>query len=154
MLGEQLSKLATSRDHKVAIAESCTGGLVSSYITQLAGASRWFLCGFIVYSDQSKISMLGVSPNTLKEFGAVSSQIAIEMCSGVLLNSHATVAASITGIAGPAGATINKPLGTVYLGCQRKKYKASVQHLEFNGTREDIRLQTVIQTLQTLIQVI
>ncbi|MCL4163702.1 UNVERIFIED_CONTAM: hypothetical protein GTU68_050606, partial [Idotea baltica] len=97
----------------LALAESCTGGLASAAITDVAGSSNWFDRGFITYSNAAKESMLSVQTNTLETFGAVSVETALEMALGALANSNATIAASITGIAGPSGGSKEKPIGTV-----------------------------------------
>ncbi len=98
---------------KLAIAESCTGGMVSQAITSVAGSSAWFDCSFVTYSNHAKIQMLGVLPQTLAQFGAVSEEVAVEMALGALKHSDAHIAGSITGIVGPDGGTAQKPVGTV-----------------------------------------
>lgn len=106
---------------KIALAESCTGGLVSSMITAVPGSSKTFERGFVTYSNEAKMESLGVSAFSLKKHGAVSEQVAKEMAMGALKNSNANIAISITGIAGPTGGTKSKPVGTVWLGRAEKK---------------------------------
>lgn len=115
-LAQQLGKSLQARQLKLTLAESCTGGMVAQYVTAIAGSSAWFDCGFVTYSNQSKQAMLGVSDLTLANYGAVSEQTAIEMAQGALQNSHAHIAGSITGIAGPDGGSLTKPVGTVCFG--------------------------------------
>jgi nicotinamide-nucleotide amidase len=98
---------------KIATAESCTGGLVAGAITAVAGSSDWFDCGFVTYSNEAKIGQLGVPPRTIEQFGAVSEETALSMAEGALRASLAQWAVAVTGIAGPAGGTPDKPVGTV-----------------------------------------
>ena len=102
-----------ARGRRIAVAESCTGGLVSAALTEIAGSSDVFECGFVTYSNEAKMAMLGVSEDVLSTFGAVSFATAWAMAQGALAHSEADVAVSITGIAGPGGATIGKPVGMV-----------------------------------------
>jgi nicotinamide-nucleotide amidase len=104
--------LAKARGMMIATAESCTGGMVAAALTDLAGSSAMFERGFITYSNAAKVAMLGVSPATLENFGAVSEQVALEMAQGALAQSAAQIAVSITGIAGPGGSD-HKPEGRV-----------------------------------------
>lgn len=96
-------------------AESCTGGGVAAALTDLAGSSAWFDRGFVTYSNQAKQDMLGVSPETLAKFGAVSRETVTEMARGALLHSGAQLSVAISGIAGPGGGTPDKPVGTVWI---------------------------------------
>ena len=135
----------------LALAESCTGGMVAQSITSVAGSSAWFDCGFVTYSNAAKIEMLGVSKQTLEAFGAVSEETAREMVIGVLKHSHAQVAGSITGIAGPDGGTTSKPVGTVCFGIsQASQCTTSTQY--FTGNREEIRQQATTFLMQQLIE--
>jgi nicotinamide-nucleotide amidase len=112
-LAIQLGASLKARAYMLALAESCTGGLVSQEITSVAGSSAWFDRGFVTYSNCAKVEMLGVAEQTLINHGAVSEATALEMAKGALKNSHAQIAGSITGIAGPDGGTAEKPVGTV-----------------------------------------
>ena len=129
--------------HKVlATAESCTGGALSAAITSVPGSSQWFERGFITYSNESKVEMLCVRLNTLETYGAVSEETAREMVLGALQNSRATIAISITGIAGPDGGTKQKPVGTVCFGWGfHDDIQTCTQH--FSGDRAIIRAQAV-----------
>ena len=105
---------------KIATAESCTGGMVAALLTSIAGSSDVFDCGFVTYSNEAKIGMLGVSPVIIAEFGAVSRECALAMAHGAILKSAATLAVSITGIAGPGGGSAAKPVGLVHFACARR----------------------------------
>ena len=111
----RLLEVARAKGIVIATAESCTGGMVSAAITDIAGSSTIFDRGFVTYTNDAKIAMLGVSSVTLDAFGAVSEQVADEMCRGALANSNATLAVSVTGIAGPGGSDF-KPEGRVCFG--------------------------------------
>ena len=153
----ELEKLATelgaalkARGFMLALAESCTGGMVAQAVTSVAGSSAWFDRGFVTYSNAAKIDMLGVSAQTLEKFGAVSEQTAAEMAAGAIKHSQAHIAGSITGIAGPDGGTADKPVGTVCFGiAQAKQYITITQH--FTGNREAIRQQAAIAMMAELI---
>lgn len=114
----------------VATAESCTGGMVAAALTDVAGSSDVFVCGFVTYSNAAKIDMLGVSAKSLEAHGAVSEQIACEMAEGALAHSRATLAVSITGIAGP-GSDGPKPEGRVCFGLAMKGQEIRVETVEF-----------------------
>ena len=113
---KKLSELLISKNMSIAVAESCTGGSISSSLTSIPGASTYFNCGFITYSNQSKVNMLGVDPKTIELFGAVSEKVAYEMAMGAGQNSQSDLAISVTGIAGPSGGTLEKPVGMVCFG--------------------------------------
>jgi len=123
---------------KIATAESCTGGLLAKTITDIPGSSAIFDVGLITYSNQSKIKLLDVNPETLEKHGAVSEQVAIEMANGLKKITDCDIAISITGIAGPTGATKNKPIGLVYIAINDKIHKCN-----FQGNRQEIRQQTI-----------
>ena len=159
----ELKKLATelgaalkARGFMLALAESCTGGMVAQAVTSVAGSSAWFDRGFVTYSNAAKIDMLGVSTETLEKFGAVSEQTAAEMALGclkasALKHSQAHIAGSITGIAGPDGGTADKLVGTVCFGfAQANQCIASTQH--FTGNREQVRQQATAFLMQLLIE--
>ncbi len=113
---QELSELLIANGLTISVAESCTGGSFSQAITSIPGASSYFDCGYITYSNQSKVDMLGVEVQTIKTYGAVSEEVALEMVIGVSNRSHCDVALSITGVAGPTGGTTEKPVGTVCFG--------------------------------------
>ena len=116
LIAKKLSELLISKNMSIAIAESCTGGSLSSSLTSIPGASTYFNCGFVTYSNQSKVNMLGVDPKTIELFGAVSEKVANEMAMGAGQNSQSDLAVSVTGIAGPSGGTPEKPVGMVCFG--------------------------------------
>jgi nicotinamide-nucleotide amidase len=109
-----------ARGIKIATAESCTGGMVATLLTSIAGSSDVFDCGFVTYSNEAKKRMLGVSPDVIAEFGAVSRECSLAMAHGVILKSAATLAVSVTGIAGPGGGSAAKPVGLVHFACARR----------------------------------
>jgi nicotinamide-nucleotide amidase len=127
---------AKTRGVKIATAESCTGGMVAAALTDIAGSSEVFERGFVTYSNAAKIEMLGVSPNTLDQFGAVSEEIAREMATGALMHSRATLAVSITGIAGPGGSEF-KPEGRVCFGISLSGQAPRSETVEFGAIGRD-----------------
>lgn len=151
MLSTQLGAALKARGYTLTLAESCTGGMVAQFVTAVAGSSVWFDRGFITYSNQAKIDMLGVSNQTLEAFGAVSEQTANEMASGALQNSIAQIAGSITGIAGPDGGTLDKPVGMVCFAWVGKNIPLSATTHLFKGSREEIRQQAAIAMMAGLI---
>ncbi len=135
----------------LATAESCTGGWVSQVITHTAGSSAWFDRGFVTYSNAAKVELLGVRPETLQEFGAVSQETAAEMAVGALKNSNAMFSLAITGIAGPTGGSPGKPVGTVCFAWCRVGETATAETALFGGDREAIRRQAVVHALRGLL---
>ena len=135
----------------LALAESCTGGMVAQTVTSVAGSSAWFDRGFVTYSNQAKIDMLGVSAQTLETFGAVSEQIAAEMAFGALKRSQAHIAGSITGIAGPNGGTADKPVGTVCFAWAEANQPTMTMTKNFDGNRGKIRQQATTFLMRQLI---
>lgn len=138
----------------VATAESCTGGWVAKAITDIAGSSGCFSCGIVSYSDDAKQALLDVDPATLEEHGAVSEPTVREMAAGVLDLSGADLAVSISGIAGPGGATPDKPVGTVWFGWASRSSGGGVSvdallH-RLAGDREAVRRQSVVLALDGL----
>jgi nicotinamide-nucleotide amidase len=135
---------------KLATAESCTGGWIGKVLTDVAGSSAWFERGFIAYSDEAKVAMLGVQPGTLKAQGAVSQAVAREMAAGAADWSQAQVTVAVTGIAGPDGGNPEKPVGTVWIAWRWADGKVLSRHFLFQGDRESIRKQSVLATLEGL----
>ncbi|KAF1691303.1 MULTISPECIES: CinA family protein [Pseudoxanthomonas] len=142
-LGERLRAARES----LVTAESCSGGWIAKCLTDIAGSSEWFDCGMVVYSYEAKQALLGVRPQTLEEHGAVSRETAIEMVSGALVHSGASVAVAVTGIAGPGGGSEDKPVGTVWIAWKRRGGYARAQVFHFDGDREAVRRQTVGKAL-------
>ncbi len=143
-VGEQLK----SQRLVLATAESCTGGWVAQAVTSVAGSSDWFDRGFVTYSNAAKREMLGVRDETLARHGAVSEETAREMAAGALAASRAHVALAITGIAGPAGGTPQKPVGTVCFAWARRGGATEAATRHFEGDREAVRRQSVMFGLQ------
>ncbi len=139
-----------ARGWKLAAAESCTGGLIAAACTAPAGASDWFERGFVTYSNAAKCELLGVPAGLIEQCGAVSAEVACAMASGALANSHADLAVAVTGIAGPAGATPGKPVGTVWLALARRGAAARAELLQLQGDRASVRAQTVKRALARL----
>ena len=146
---KELSKLLVANGLTMSVAESCSGGALANAITSIPGASSYFDCGFITYSNQSKIEMLGVDIQTLETYGAVSEEVALEMVIGVTTKSHSDVAVSITGIAGPTGGTSEKPVGMVCFGFSCKG-KTSTNTQLFSGDRANIVSQSVSYAMRQL----
>lgn len=124
-------------------AESCTGGWIAKTATDLAGSSDWFDSGIVAYSYEAKQAFLGVRPQTLETHGAVSRETVIEMVSGALVKSGAGVAVAVTGIAGPGGGSVDKPVGTVWLAWKRRGGYPTATPFRFAGDRDAVRRQTV-----------
>ena len=137
---------------RICCAESCTGGMIAAAITDIAGSSAVFSRGFVTYSNQAKINMLGVKPETLTLYGAVSGQTVSEMASGAITASEdeADFAVAVSGIAGPDGGTVEKPVGLVYICVLRKGEVGQVTRYVFDGDRQSVRTQTVENALKTI----
>ena len=149
-LAVALGRAALERKVRIATAESCTGGLVAGAITAVAGSSDWFDCGFITYSNEAKIGQLAVPPRTIEQFGAVSEETALSMAEGALGVSRAQWAVAVTGIAGPAGGTPDKPVGTVcfaWLG----PGVAEASRIRLSGDRAGIRRESVRIALEGIL---
>ena len=152
-LATQVGQALQARGLLLATAESCTGGGVAQAITEIAGSTGWFDCGFITYSNASKTEMLDVSAALIAQLGSVSEEVAAAMATGALGNSNAHVALSTTGIAGPTGAVPGKPVGTICFGWA-KGDQVHTERLVFTGDRQSVRTQTVIHELQGLLRFI
>jgi nicotinamide-nucleotide amidase len=150
-LAERLIGLYKKAGLRLATAESCTGGMVAAALTDIPGASAVFERGFVTYSNDAKIDLLGVLPESLAAFGAVSAEVAEAMAEGALAYSLADIALSITGIAGPDGGSALKPVGTVYIGLARKEGARFHYQCAFDGDRDDIRRQAAAEALRLAI---
>lgn len=134
---------------KLATAESCTGGYIAQMITAVPDSSHWFERGFVTYSNAAKIEMLGVSANTLEEYGAVSVETVKEMAEGALKHSYAHISVGVSGIAGPGGGDPEKPVGTVcFAMAYADQVKTYWQH--FSGDRQSVREASVEFALSQL----
>ena len=147
-LAQQLGLFLKSKGKKIATAESCTGGWIAQTMTEVSGSSAWFDRGFVTYSNAAKVQMLGVSPETLALYGAVSAQTATEMVVGALAHSDADYAIAVTGIAGPDGGSVEKPVGTVFIAWAYKNRDVKVLQQQLTGDRHQIRRQTVKLALE------
>jgi nicotinamide-nucleotide amidase len=149
----QLMAFCTDHHIRIAVAESCTGGLVSAACTSISGASNWFDRGYVCYNDRAKKEQLGVSVSLLAAFGAVSEQVAIALAINALEKSRAHATLSITGFAGPAGDHDNHPVGTVFFGfASHQQPHGIVLHAHFQGNREEIRDKAVFEGLRFLLR--
>ena len=149
VLATKTANLLKKHSQTISMAESSTGGLISAHLLAIPGASSYFDCGYITYSNQSKIEMLSVDIQTIKTFGAVSEQVALEMVIAVATKSHSDVAVSVTGVAGPTGGTPEKPVGTVCFGFS-SDCKTSTSTQLFSGDRASIVSQSVLYALRQL----
>jgi nicotinamide-nucleotide amidase len=153
-LAEQLGAMLKDQHLTLCTAESCTGGWIAKTVTDAAGSSAWFDCGMAAYSYEAKQALLGVRPETLMQFGAVSRETVLEMVSGALITSSAGLAVAVTGIAGPGGGMPDKPVGTVWISWKRRGHYPKAEVFHFNGDREAVRRQTVAVALQGLMELV
>jgi nicotinamide-nucleotide amidase len=145
-LGERL----LLRGESLTTAESCTGGLISAVLTEVAGASAWFGFGYITYSNLAKQQLLGVSAETLSSVGAVSERTVREMAEGARSRAAADWSIAVSGVAGPAGGSAEKPVGTVWLAIAGPDGQTEAWLRHFSGNRASIRRQTVDAALERL----
>jgi nicotinamide-nucleotide amidase len=146
----KLAKHLCSRELNLVTAESCTGGWLAKTLTDIPGSSGWFERGFVTYSNESKIDMLGVQYQTLENWGAVSEQTVREMSEGALRNSRASIAVSISGVAGPDGGSVDKPVGTVWFSWAGSQQETETLRKRFRGDRNAVRCQAVVTALEGL----
>lgn len=144
----QLAEALKTKGWMLATAESCTGGWIAKICTDMAGSSVWFERGFVTYSNAAKQEMLGVKADTLAQHGAVSEAVTAEMATGALTHSRAQVAVSVSGIAGPGGATPGKPVGMVCFGWAVADGIVRTETCYFKGDRESVRKQSVEHALR------
>jgi len=153
-LAERTGRALEQRGLMLVSAESCTGGWIAEAITAVPGSSAWFDRGFVTYTYISKREMLGVLPETLEKHGAVSEAVVREMVEGALKASHAQIAVSVSGTAGPSGGTPQKPVGTVCFGWAAKDLGVRVETRHFTGDREAVRSQAVAHGLNGLLETV
>ena len=151
-LVEEIAHILVSRQHTVTTVESCTGGGIAHALTAIAGSSAWFEYGFVTYSNPAKTEMVGVSTGLLDLYGAVSVEVASAMASGGRNKSGADHALSVTGIAGPGGATPGKPGGTVCFGWAGPDNRMTTGLQVFSGDRESVRNQSVVYSLSGFLE--
>jgi nicotinamide-nucleotide amidase len=149
----ELAEILQKKGWMMASAESCTGGLIAGACTDLSGSSNWFERGFVTYSNAAKTEMLGVDAALIEAHGAVSEAVACAMAIGALRHSHAQVSVAVTGVAGPTGGSLDKPVGTVWFGwCVPETSTSEIHH--FAGDRAAVRLQTVQLALTRLVELL
>jgi nicotinamide-nucleotide amidase len=150
-LASRLGLALKQRGLVLATAESCTGGGIAEAVTRIPGSSLWFDRGFVTYSYESKVDMLGVERAALLDHGAVSEEIARQMVDGAIARSRGQVAVAVTGIAGPDGGLPDKPVGTVWFAWKFPKKSILSEVCHFQGDRESVRKQTVSHALRKLL---
>jgi nicotinamide-nucleotide amidase len=148
-----LAELMVAQGLMLATAESCTGGLIAGACTELSGSSAWFERGFVCYSNDAKIELLGVDPAHIVAYGAVSQVVARAMAAGAVARSHARVSVAVTGVAGPTGGSPEKPVGTVWFGWSVAGMLHS-EHRVFDGDRAAIRAATVQHAIENLVRLL
>lgn len=147
--GDRVADRLTERRLRLALAESCTGGLLAARLTERPGASAYLVAGVVTYSDEAKARLLAVRPATLAAYGAVSEPVALEMMEGVRRRLETEAALAITGIAGPGGGTEEKPVGTVWIAAAVEGRQATERYV-FDGDRAAVREQSVVAALEML----
>jgi nicotinamide-nucleotide amidase len=159
-LVKQIASACMPHQTKIVTAESCTGGMISTALTDISGSSAYFDRGFVTYSDEAKAELLNVSLESLSKHGAVSEAVAMEMALGALKASQADIALSVTGIAGPTGGSDKKPVGLVYFGLAYRAgenapeigFKVTAYHEIFKGDRAAVRRQTQERGLKLILK--
>ncbi len=146
-----LARELKSRGLTMATAESCTGGLIAGACTEVSGSSDWFERGFVTYSNAAKTELLGVPAELIAQHGAVSEPVARAMATGALAHSPAQLAVAVTGVAGPTGGSVDKPVGTVWFGWATPA-GSFTEHQRFDGDRAAVRAATVRHALAGLLQ--
>jgi len=150
-IAQQLGEILCKKNAKLTIAESCTGGAISEAITSVSGSSHWFEFGFVTYANSAKRQLLGVSEETLEQYGAVSEQVVKQMAQGAIKQSEADYAIAVSGVAGPDGGTEEKPVGTVWV-CWQTPSQIWTHKLVLSGDRQAVRTEAVKKSLQQLLQ--
>jgi len=153
-LAKQVGIALEKRELMLATAESCTGGQIAQIITSVSGSACWFERGFVTYSNDAKQEMLGVVPEIIETYGAVSEQTAKQMAEGAIAYSHAQTSLAVTGIAGPTGGTKTKPVGTICFAWAGENMKTQTMQQHFDGNRTSIRSQAAQFVLENLVSFI
>jgi len=153
LLGQQLGEILLRKKWMISTAESCTGGGLARAITAVPGASQWFGYGWVTYANQAKQKLLNVSAKTLEEYGAVSEEVVLEMATGAMKISGSNIAVAISGIAGPTGGTIEKPVGSIWYAFVSAQQKVTKLQL-FQGDREEIQSQAVETALEGILDLL
>ncbi|MGE5616564.1 MAG: CinA family protein [Bacillota bacterium] len=152
ILAEEVGRVLKERQLVLAVAESCTGGGVGEAVTRIAGSSAWFDRGFITYTDAAKRELLGVPGETLERHGAVSEETARAMARGALERSDASLSIAVTGIAGPDGGSVDKPVGLVWFAWGTADGAIHAERRIFGGEREAVRAQSVAYALRGVLE--
>ena len=152
-LVQKLAEELSQRGKKLTTAESCTGGLIAKTLTDLAGSSAWFDRGFVTYSNEAKTEMISVPASTIEQYGAVSEPVVNAMVTGALKHSAADYAIAVTGVAGPGGGSVEKPVGTVWIGIG-SKHQVIARKYVFPGDRDAVRQATLETALEGLLSMI
>lgn len=150
-LARAVSEALRARSEKLAVAESCTGGLIGKCLTDLPGSSLWFERGLVTYSNAAKQELLGVPEEVLMRAGAVSSETVLAMASGLLARAPVDWTLAVSGIAGPDGGTPDKPVGTVWIGWAGRHCGASASRFRFDGDRPTVRAAAAANALKGLL---
>jgi len=150
----KLQELLISRGETITCAESCTGGLIASKITQNSGSSAIFKGSIVTYCNEIKEQELNVQKETMIKYGVVSCEVVQEMCQGVLNKFDATYAIAVSGVAGPSGGTVAKPIGTVAIGVISKYKNSDIQMYHFEGHRDEVQKQATNKALSTVLKLI
>ncbi len=150
-LSQKIVRLLTKKRLKISFAESCTGGLLSSTITQISGSSKVFTIGLVTYSNQSKINTLKVPKNTIRKYGAVSYETCLSMVKNLNKISKTNISVSVTGIAGPKGGSKKKPVGLVFIGIKKGNKTLVRKYLLKNKKRPIIQRAAVIKSLNLIL---
>lgn len=147
-IAEKVGRELALRGMSMTTAESCTGGWIAQEVTAVPGSSAWFECGFVTYSNTAKQVMLGVDSAIIEAHGAVSEQVVIQMAEGALQASGASVSVAVSGVAGPGGGSVEKPVGTVWLAWAMRDRPTVTLLNSFEGDREAVRQQSVQKALE------
>lgn len=148
LLTAELARLLLARREWVCTAESCTGGQLAASLTDKAGSSAWFAYGWVVYGNAAKTQCLAVDASIIARHGAVSGEVLQAMLAGALQVSGADLALASTGIAGPTGGSVDKPVGTVWLGAQHRRLGQRLELQHFSGERGEVREKSVLRLLE------
>jgi nicotinamide-nucleotide amidase len=151
-LARELGSLLAARGLQLATAESCTGGLIATLVTEIPGSSQWLECGVVSYSNRAKQALLGVPAELIAEHGAVSAAVVLAMTEGLMRRAPVDCALAVSGVAGPGGGTPDKPVGTVWIAWAIKGAASSASRLQLPGNRRAVRLQAAEHALDGLVQ--
>lgn len=151
-LAADVGACLSARGWFMGTAESCTGGWIAQAVTAIAGSSGWFEAGLVTYSNRAKIELLGVDPMVIEQHGAVSEQTAAAMAAGVVNRIGVDLAVSVTGVAGPGGGSVEKPVGTVCFGFAGRTFAPLAERQLFSGDRREVRAASVSFVLEQILE--